>query len=90
MTSAPVTVRVSVGKSIDDKHPLYFLRTERGWSVDDLAEMAQVSHGAILNWERGTHPPRLREAFRLAVALETTVDRLFSIPYKREAREVCR
>ena len=85
MNSALATAPASAGNK--DRHPLYFLRMERGLTLNDLAEMAGLCHASVSNYERGIYAPSIREAFKLAIALDTTVDRLFGIPYKRNARE---
>ena len=94
MNSALATVLVSVGscernghEKDCDKHPLYFFRRARGWTGAELAKAAGVSQGCISQYELGQKTPHIDIAFRLALALETTVDRLFGIPYKRNARE---
>lgn len=49
--------------------------------------MAGVASSQIYHWENGTVQPKIGNAFRLALALDVTVDFLFGIPYKRMARE---
>lgn len=88
--SAPVTVRVSVGSfepERKDRHPLYWLRTERGWTMEELAAISGVRSSQICLYETGATQPRLENAFRLAFAFNVTVDFLFGIPYKRMARQ---
>ena len=42
------------------------LRTERGWTQDQLAEKLDVTFQAVSSWERDEHSPELDKAVRLA------------------------
>lgn len=53
------------------------LRTQRGWTQQDLAQQLGVSRQTIISIERGRHDPALALAFRLAALFETSVDALF-------------
>ena len=74
-------------KPEEDRHPLYFFRTAKGLSLKALAGMIGSHDHTILDIERGDVRPGIEMAFKLALALETTVDKLFGVPYKRNARE---
>lgn len=69
-----------------DWHPLYWLRTERGWTLRELADRSGLAPFQIQAYERGSTMPRIDSAFKLAQALGVTVDKLFGIPWKRAAR----
>ncbi|WP_447643913.1 helix-turn-helix transcriptional regulator [Nocardioides zeae] len=53
------------------------LRTQRGWTQQDLAQQLGVSRQTVISIERGRHDPALALAFRLAALFETSVDALF-------------
>lgn len=50
------------------------LRLDRGWSQGRLAGEAGISARAVWYVEAGEHAPSLRTAWRIAEALEVTVD----------------
>src|SRR5580700_6323717 len=56
------------------------LRRKRGLSAIHLAATAGVSRQTIYAMEAGTYVPNTAVALRLARALETTVEELFSLP----------
>ncbi len=56
------------------------LRRKRGLSAIHLAERAGVSRQTIYAMEAGTYVPNTAVALRLARALETTVEELFTLP----------
>jgi transcriptional regulator with XRE-family HTH domain len=53
------------------------LRTQRGWSLNDLAARCTLSTGMISQIERGLSTPSLRSLRLLAVALEVSVGQFF-------------
>ena len=54
------------------------LRTRRGATQRNLADLAGISPAAVGELERGCRVPRADTAFRLADALDVPVDRLFA------------
>src|ERR1017187_3023869 len=56
------------------------LRRKRGLSAIHLAAAAGVSRQTIYAMEAGTYVPNTAVALRLARALDTTVEELFSLP----------
>lgn len=52
------------------------LRNDRGWSVQALADAADMSHRAVVYIEAGGSSPTLRTIVALAVALGHPVERL--------------
>jgi len=67
------------------------LRRQQGLSQDDIARITHVSRQTINAVENDKYDPELTLAFRLAQALNTTVDTLFDFsalrdqPRKRES-----
>jgi putative transcriptional regulator len=59
------------------KNKIHDLRTLRNISQDTLARRCSVSQQTINAIENNKYDPSLTLAFRLAEALETTVDELF-------------
>lgn len=51
-------------------------RRGRKLSQERLAHLVGVSRGTIQNWERGTHTPGVDDVWRIADALDVTVDEL--------------
>lgn len=89
-SNAPVIVRVSVGSCkprAGDRHPLYWFRKERDMSMAVLAGLSGLTPTQISLYERGLCIPGIDAAFRLAMALDVSVDRLFGVPYKMMARQ---
>lgn len=54
-------------------------RERLGMSQEQLAQKSSVGRSTISEAESGAHIPTLEAALRLAQALETTVDNLFSL-----------
>lgn len=50
------------------------LRSDRGWSQNDLAEQSGVSHVMIGKYERGDATPSLEVAKKIADAFEVSLD----------------
>lgn len=63
--------------------PIYWIRLERGVTLEDLAAWTGISKRMIVVYEYGVNEPKVSVALKLAKALETTVERLFGIPYSR-------
>ena len=53
------------------------LRTDRGWTQEDLAGAVGVTRQPILAIERGGYEPSVRLALQLARTFGTSVDDLF-------------
>ena len=53
------------------------LRTEKGLLQQELADICGVSRQTVNAIENNKYDPTLELAFKLATALETTVDELF-------------
>ena len=53
------------------------LRTEKGLLQQELADICGVSRQTVNSIENNKYDPTLELAFKLATALETTVDELF-------------
>src|SRR5580700_3770356 len=64
------------------------LRRKRGISAIHLAATVGVSRQTIYAMETGSYVPNTAVALRLARALETTVEDLFSLPLEAVAAEV--
>lgn len=66
---------------------IYKLRTEKGYSQGDLADMLEVSRQSISKWENGS-VPELDKLIKLSEIFEVTIDELIkdemSIEKKRE------
>jgi transcriptional regulator with XRE-family HTH domain len=52
------------------------LRQDRGLSQGQLAKLAGIPKGTLLQWEYGLRTPLLDAAVKLADALEVTLDEL--------------
>ena len=52
-------------------------RTEKGLFQQELADICQVSRQTVNAIENNKYDPTLELAFKLAAALDTTVDNLF-------------
>lgn len=52
------------------------VRTARGMTQGQLAVAADLTMGAICNYEHGTRSPRIASAVRVAEALGVTLDQL--------------
>ncbi len=54
-------------------------RKSKGFTQRQLAEALNLHYQAVQRWERGEQTPSVDAALRLAKALDTTVESLFSI-----------
>jgi putative transcriptional regulator len=59
------------------KNRLEALRTERGWTQQELAERVEVSRQTIISLERGRYNPSILLAFRLARIFGRQIEDLF-------------
>jgi len=53
------------------------LRTERGMTQEDLADLVGVARQSIISIEKGRFLPSIETALKLAAALATPVEDLF-------------
>jgi DNA-binding XRE family transcriptional regulator len=58
---------------------IQLLRTERGWSRQQLAEMLKVHYQTIGYLERGEYAPSLHLSLRIAALFGLPVDAIFSL-----------
>lgn len=59
------------------KNRLAELRSERGWTQQELADRVEVSRQTIISLEGGRYNPSILLAFRLARLFETPVEAVF-------------
>lgn len=64
------------------KNQLKTLRSERGWTQEDLGKRVGVSRQAIIALENEKHSPSLDLAFRIATEFSVSVDQVFENPHK--------
>lgn len=67
------------------KNRLEELRTQKGWTQQDLADRVQVSRQTIISLERGRYNPSIILAFRLARQFGVAIEDLF---YYSETEDV--
>jgi putative transcriptional regulator len=53
------------------------LRSQRGWTQQDLADRVAVSRQTIISLEKGHYNPSILLAFRLARLFEARIEDLF-------------
>lgn len=56
------------------RRSLESLRTERGWSMRELARRAGVDVSQVHHWERETHMPRADTMRKIVAALDVTCE----------------
>ncbi|WP_029087972.1 helix-turn-helix domain-containing protein [Brevibacterium album] len=61
-------------------------RTERGWTLDRLAEAANVSRRMVVNVEQGTANPSIGVLLRLSDALGVGLPALVEPPHRERAK----
>ena len=59
------------------KNHIKEIRTQKGLLQQELADICEVSRQTVNAIENNKYDPTLELAFKLATALETTVDELF-------------
>lgn len=72
---------------MDQLKPLVKLtkaRESKGFTQDQLAKKAKISRPLLSNIERGYASPSLQAAYRIAKALDSTIDEIF---FNRKARK---
>src|SRR4029077_8509314 len=65
---------------------MQMLRTERGWSLDQLATRSGVSKGVLVALEQGRSNPNLATLARISDAFGVPVTRLVELTSEREVR----
>jgi putative transcriptional regulator len=68
------------------RNTLRELRTERGWSQQELGEALGVSRQAVIALETERHDPSLDLAYRIAAVFELTVEQIFENPHRKRAK----
>ncbi|MBE0695721.1 MAG: helix-turn-helix transcriptional regulator [Anaerolineaceae bacterium] len=53
------------------------LRTQKGWTQQELADRVEVSRQTIISLERGRYNPSITLAFRLARQFGVTIENIF-------------
>lgn len=64
---------------------IYLLRTEKGYTQNDIAKMMGVTNKAVSKWETGAAVPRMDHLIRLAEILGCTQEELYLGKRKTEA-----
>ncbi len=59
------------------KNMLEQMRTQRGWTQQEVADMVEVSRQTIISLERGRYNPSILLAFRLARLFDVKIEDLF-------------
>ena len=59
------------------KNRLEELRTQNGWTQQELADRVEVSRQTIISLEGGRYNPSILLAFRLARLFEMTIEQIF-------------
>ncbi len=56
---------------------LSFLRSQKGWTQQELADLVEVSRQTIISLENGRYNPSILLAFRLAHLFNTSIEEIF-------------
>ena len=67
------------------KNYLEALRTQNGWTQQELADRVEVSRQTIISLESGRYNPSILLAFRLAHLFNLTIEQIFI--YSQEENE---
>ncbi|MBA3021708.1 helix-turn-helix transcriptional regulator [Propionicimonas sp.] len=59
------------------KNRLAELRTTKGWTQQQLADLVGVSRQTVISLERGRYNPSITLAFRLARTFEIQIEKMF-------------
>ena len=59
------------------KNRLEEMRSQKGWTQQELADRVEVSRQTIISLERGRYNPSITLAFRLARQFGVTIENLF-------------
>lgn len=68
------------------KNTLRDLRTERGWSQQELGDRLGVSRQAVIALETDRHDPSLDLAYRIAVVFDLPIESIFENPHRKRTR----
>lgn len=60
-------------------------RKDKGWTQEQLAKKVKISRPLLSNIERGAALPSLENAYRIAKALDSTIEQIF---FNRNARKL--
>lgn len=63
------------------KNRLKLLRTERGWTQEELGQKLGVSRQAVIAIESDKHDPSLDLAYRIAALFARPVEEVFDNPH---------
>lgn len=63
------------------------LRTQRGMTQQQLADLVHVSSRTIISLEKGQYNPSLLLAYRLALVFQTTVEDLYCLAENKEQED---
>lgn len=64
------------------KNQLKSLRSERGWTQEELGKRVGVSRQAIIALETEKHDPSLDLAYRIAREFQVPVEAIFTNPHR--------
>ena len=70
------------------KNRLRILRTERGWSQQDLAGRLEVSRQSVNAIETGKYDPSLPLAFRIAELFSLPIEEVFISPSRHSSKAI--
>jgi putative transcriptional regulator len=59
------------------KNRLEFLRNQKGWTQQELADQVEVSRQTIISLENGKYNPSILLAFRLARLFSQSIESIF-------------
>jgi len=68
------------------KNRLREIRTDRGWTQEDLARAVGVTRQTIIAIEKGGYEPSVRLALQLAETFGVSVDDVFWVSSSKEER----
>ena len=63
------------------------LRTQRGMTQQQLADLVHVASRTIISLEKGQYNPSLLLAYRLALVFRTTVEDLYCLAENKEQED---
>ena len=69
------------------KNRLEELRSQRGWTQQELADQVEVSRQTIISLESGRYNPSILLAFRLAHVFQMPIEELFLYSPEEENHE---
>ena len=69
------------------KNKLEELRTQKGWTQQELADRVGVSRQTIISLERGRYNPSILLAFRLTLQFGVRIEDIFTYSEKEDDDE---